>query len=61
MAIGKRPPRSPCVCLPRTLSGCDYVYGPEFSINTGIHLVGAIRGNGKAAVWQERRPGLEFR
>lgn len=37
----------------------DYMYGPEFSINTGIHLVGAIRGNGKAAVWQERRPGLE--
>ncbi len=31
----------------------DYMYGPEFAINTDIHLMGIVRGNGRVAAWSE--------
>ncbi|WP_024951978.1 MULTISPECIES: EAL domain-containing protein [Cobetia] len=31
----------------------DYMYGAEFATNTGIHLIGVVRGNGRVAAWGE--------
>ncbi|MBR9799982.1 EAL domain-containing protein [Cobetia amphilecti] len=35
----------------------EYMYGPEFAINTGIHLISAVRGDGQVAAWVQHNAG----